>query len=156
MPCINVTAAVNWQCCSISIHFLACYTTLTLNKTFLSYICYRSVNAQDSIFSIYHPSSEELHVLPYRSLLHLPSVGFNQVPRKENIIAVLRKGYELIFNLLCCMLIHMDSSALSVRFNRKKKKIQNNFLVLVHKGSFCFTAIFLYQSRFPIFFLNIE
>lgn len=93
---------------------------MTLNKTFLSYICYRSVNAQDSVFSIYHPSSEELHVLSYHTLLHLQNVGFNQVPRKESINAGLGKGYKLIFSLLCRMLTHIDSSTLCVRCNRKK------------------------------------
>lgn len=93
---------------------------LTLNKTFLSSVCYRSVNAQDSIFSIYHPSSEELHVQYYHTLLHLQNVGFNQTPRKESIKTVLRKGYKLIFNLLCHMLIHIESPALGVRCNSKK------------------------------------
>lgn len=136
---VNVIAAVNWLNCFISIQFLGGYTILTLNKTFLSYICYRSVNAQDSVFSIYCPSSEELHVLSYHTLLHLQNVGFNQVPRKESINAGLRKGYKLIFNLLCHMLTDIDSPTLNVRCNRKKKS-PNNFLALAHKGSFCFTA----------------
>lgn len=120
---VNVIAAVNCLNCSISIQFLRCCTMLTLNKTFLSCICYRSVKAQDSILSVHHPSSEELHVLSYCILLHLQNVGFNQAPRKESINAVVRKGCKLIFNLLCCMLIHIDSPALSVRCNSKRKKI---------------------------------
>lgn len=127
---VNVIAPVNWLHSCFSIQFLGSYTTLTLNKTFLSYICYRSVNAQDSIFSIYHPSSEELHVLCYHTLLHLQNVGFNQAPRKESINAGLRNGYKLIFNLLCHMLTHIDTPALSVRCNSKKKK--NSKIIFWH------------------------
>lgn len=151
---INVIAAVNRLHSPSSTCLLAGCTTLTLNKSFLSYVCYRSLDAQDSIFSVHRPSSEELHVLFHRTLLHLQNVGSNQAPRKESINAVLGKAYKIVFNLLCYILIHIDSSALSVRCsNQKKSPIifwhQCIELVLLYCQHFCISLAFL-------IFLSIE
>lgn len=154
---INVIAAVNRLHSPSSTHLLGGCTILTLNKTFLFYVCYRSLNAQGrslnaqgSIFSVHHPSSEEFHVLFHRTLLHLQNVGSNQAPRKESINAGLGKAYKIVFNLLCYILTHIDSPALSVRCNNKKKS-KNNFLALVHRACFALLLVFLFQSDFPNF-----
>lgn len=46
-------------------------TILMFNKIFLSYVCYRLLDAQGSTSSIPSPSSEKLHVLCHRTLLHI-------------------------------------------------------------------------------------
>lgn len=118
---INVIAAVNRLHSPSSTNLLGGCTILTLNKTFLSYVCYRSLNAQDSIFSVHCPSSEELHILSHHTLLHLQKVGSNQARRKESINGGLGKAYKIVFNLLCYVLIQIDSPALSFRWNNNKK-----------------------------------
>jgi len=123
---------------------------IDIKKTFLSSVCYRSLSAQDSIFSVHRPSSEELHVLSHRTLLHLQNVGSNQAPRQESINAGLGKAYKTAFNMLCYILTGIDSPAPSVRCNNNKKS-PNDFLALGDRTCFALLLMFLYQSDFLCF-----